>query len=194
MKKTVITIFICIFLLMLSPGAKASVITDEAGFEPLEGKELGYSESYQQIELWHYSGGYFGYNIDGQTGTVSEGDATDVVLRLEHIEEEIADLLIADIEHPKEVQEYLADGGSIEDIGIYFSVDDDDVDKDNMFEDTDFEYTLTETGLEVEYNPAFHFDPHEYVYLDDSMNVLLPRVVPGYGLEGFSMWSGGSER
>ncbi len=151
----------------------------------------GYSEiashtpSYS-FQLWHYSGGYWGnttYGIKLMDAEVAEGIDLRRAIEYKHPVTIKTDL-------PAKVKEYLANGGSIDDILIKFELTNGLKDR-QIFTGTP-NYSINDNQITISFEPKFAVKKKKLVN-HPGMKVHVPTIPEGYGQMVYAMYTPGGK-
>ena len=154
---------------------------DTQGYAELDSHTPSYN-----FQLWHYSGGYWGnetYGIKLMDADVAEGIDTKGIIKYKHPVTIKTDL-------PAKVKEYLASGGSLDDILIKFELT-------NGLQDVEIfsnipTYSINDKQITVSFEPKFAVKT-EYLVDHPGMNVHVPIIPEGYGQMVYAMYTPGGK-
>lgn len=144
--------------------------------------ELAWHTPSYSFQFWHYSGGYWGnetYGIKLTDAQVAEGIENNRV-----IEYELPVTIIADL--PQKVQDYLKNGGNIDDVLIKFELT-------NGLRDTDLfgnvpTYSINNKQITLSFQPKFNITREHLVDLP-GMNVYVPIIPAKFGQMVYAMYT-----
>ena len=152
---------------------------DTQGYAELDSHTPSYS-----FQLWHYSGGYWGnktYGVKLMDTQVAEGIKLNWVIEYKHPVTINADL-------PAKVKEYLANGGSIDNILIKFELTNGLRDH-QIFTGTPT-YSINNKQITVSFEPKFAVKDKHLVD-HPGMNVHVPIIPEGYGKMVYAVFTPG---
>jgi hypothetical protein len=149
------------------------------GYAELDSHTPSYS-----FQLWHYSGGYWGnttYGIKLMDAEVAEGIDLRRAIEYKHPVTIKAGL-------PAKVKEYLANGGSIDDILIKFELTN-GLKSFQIFTGTPT-YSINNDQITVSFEPKFAIEPTHLVD-HPGMKVHVPTIPEGYGKMVYAVYTPG---
>ncbi len=152
---------------------------DTQGYAELDSHTPSYS-----FQLWHYSGGYWGnetYGIKLTDAEVAEGIEYYKVIEYKHPVTIKTDL-------PAKAKEYLADGGSLDNVLIKFELTN-GLKSSQIFTGTPT-YSINDKQITIYFEPKFNV--HREKLVDHpGMNVHVPIIPAGYGKMVYSVFTPG---
>lgn len=136
------------------------------------------------MQLWHYSGGYWanttlGIKIDDSEmrglylGTL-DADALNKPYKT----------LAVDL--PNEVKNYISGGGKLEDVKIKFTTS--NLKPIDLFKQLPI-YQIQNNKIQLEILPMLRVKRNDPVFANDKMNVLFPKIAEGYGNNVYSIFT-----
>ncbi len=188
--RKLIPIILSVFWLMT-----VFLVTDTYAAENIQFGEIAISEGYAELDshtpsysfqLWHYSGGYWGnetYGIKLMDAEVEEGIDTKGIIKYKHPVTINTDL-------PNKVKEYLASGGSLDNMLIKFELT-------NGLRDVEIfsnipTYSINDNQITISFEPKFAVKT-EYLVDHPGMNVHVPIIPEGYGQMVYAMYTPGGK-
>jgi len=178
--------FLFVITLLAGMTSPASAATDDwrpAAFQPIEGSEgiLAQVENAFSIELWHYSGGYWGCN-DIKIYDAQALDDPDVLA------DAVNTLVEFQTPLPQEVKDAVAAGDKV---SVSCEVMN-GLNEENIFAMTKLipQFRIDDDKLYFKAYPKFNFS-RKATYEDfvAGLNKKIPFVNPAYGLNRYSIWS-----
>lgn len=140
-------------------------------------------------EAWHHSGNYWSFTWNNVKETFKINDDNMRLLANGTLDsEKITKYLIAEIELPTKIKEYLTKGGNVSDIKIDFSCG--DINSIQIFSGNCY-YKIENNKLKVAFKPIFKVsDQPIYGKIQDpKMQTLIPQGKPGYSFTTYAIWT-----
>lgn len=143
----------------------------------------GTSQASYNIQLWHYSGGYWGNTTLGLR--IEDSEMKGLYLGMLEADALNKTVQMLPVNLPEQVIKYLDSGGTLEDIEIKFICNKDPLD---LFKGNP-KYIMKDNKIQVEIKPQFQVQVNNPVFANDKMNVLFPQIKDGFGNNVYSIFT-----
>ena len=196
MKKFTLGVFLCLFTILLISNFKLSYASEwkkgevvRSTNELIEEQEYSYLDLSDEVDFWHYSGGYWQSIYYNNRLKISDSELSNFM----DIDEK--SFQISPVTLIISISDDLSNNyDTTIERNLAFSIESDYLESNirpsEIFDDSSIEYKIDNNQIYIRYSPIFNIDTKSQLNLKNGeLNTYIPMIKPKFGFPLFSIWN-----